>query len=623
MVSPAHSEVFCFGNFELHAGSGELRKNGRKIRLEGQPLQLLQLLLARPNEIVTREEIQRVLWDGDTFVDFEHSINAAVKRLRQALDDSPETPRFIETIPRRGYRFICPVTAPAANGTVAPQPRSAWAPRAVLAVSILPVLLAAAAWLALQHRAGNAAAPPTIRSVAVLPLKNLSGDPREEYFADGMTDALIAEFGRIPGLRVISLQSVLRYKKTDKTVPEIARELKVDAVLEGAVRRSATEMRLDTQLLQASPERPLWSSSFVRPAADVLRLQGEVAAAVALAARVAITPQQRMQLAADRQINPEAYQAFLRGRELYRRFDDEWFDSAAEYLQKAIELDPSYAPPYATLAEIYSTDMRYSYQDLNERATAAAAKALELDNDLAEAHAAQAYVNLRFRWDWAGAEHEIKRALELNPNSSEALQMYGYHLTLMGRFDEAIASYRKALDVDPLNFLPNERLGFALSKARRYDEAIAHLRELARLEPHMFMGHYTLAYAYAFKGDYREAMMHVREGQRHLGDVAQPANFDYGYVIAVSGNRQEALELIRIMMAYRRRRYLDPMYIAETYAGLGDKDRALQWLELGYQQHARFMIYLKVLHELDSLRTDPRFQSLMRRMNFPPAAVAP
>lgn len=614
-ASPA---ILRFGVFELDRQSGELRKNGRKIRLEGQPLQVLQLLLSRPNEVVSREDIQKALWDGDTFVDFEHSINAAVKRLRQALDDSAETPRFVETIPRRGYRFICPVTAPAASETAAPPSRPAWARRTVLAVSLLPVLVAAAAWLALRLPAPVASPAASIRSVAVLPLKNLSGDPGQEYFADGMTEALITEFGQIPRLRVISLQSVLRYKNTDKTVPEIARELKVDAVVEGSVRRSHDQMRIDAELVRAQPERALWSSSFVRPAADVLRLQGEVAAAIALAAQVVLTPAQRRQLSADRQVNPDAYQAFLRGRELYRRFDDEWFDSAAEYLQKAIELDPSYAPPYATLAEIYSTDMRYSYQDLNQRASSAAAHALELDDTLAEAHAAQAYVNLRFRWDWPGAEREIKRALELNPNSSESLQMYGYYLTLMGRFDEAIASYRKALDVDPLNFLPNERLGFALSKAGRYDEAIAHLRELARLEPHMFMGHYSLAYAYAFTGDYREAMKHVREGQRHLGDVAQPANFDYGYVIAVSGNRREALQLIQIMMAYRRRHYLDPMFIAETYAGLGDKDRALQWLELGYRQHARFMIYLKVLHELDALRSDPRFQDLLRRLQFPP-----
>jgi serine/threonine-protein kinase len=236
---------------------------------------------------------------------------------------------------------------------------------------------------------------------------------------------------------------------------------------------------------------------------------------------------------------------------------------------------------------------------------------------LPDAHAAQAYVNLRFRWDWAGAEREIKRALELNPNSSEALQMYGLYLILMARYDEGIAAYRRALELDPLNFLIDNRLGWAYSKAGRLDESITHLGNLARLNPEKLMAHYNLAHAYAFKGMYDEAMQHVRIGQRNLVDTASTANFDYAWVIAVSGHRKEAEDLIKAMLIYRRHHYLDPMTLALAYVGLGENEKALQWLEEGYKQHARFMIFLKSLHQFDGLRFDPRFRDLMRQMNFP------
>ena len=607
---PAKAPV-RFGVFEFDPQAGELRRNGAKVRVEGQPVTILGLLLEDPGRLVTREELKEKLWPGETFVDFDHSINVAVKRLREALDDSADTPRYIQTLPRRGYRFIYPVSPPPAEIT----PALSFAGRLWILASVLTIVLGAAGWWLLRRPKPALASP--VHSLAVLPLKNLSGDSSQEYFADGMTDALITEFGKVGAFRVISLQSVLRFKKTSKPVAEIARELKVDAVMEGSILRSGDKLRIDVQLVQAEPERQLWADGFVRSESDILRLQSEVAAAITRATQAATSPARMALLTARQQVDPQAYEAFLRGRELYRRFDDEWFDSAERYLRKAIELDPNYAPPYATLAEIYSTDMRYSYADLNERATAAAARALQLDDSLAEAHAAQAYVELRFRWNWAAAEREIKRALELNPNSSEAVQMYGYYLTLMGRFEEAIAAYRRAIELDPLNFLPNERLGWTLSKARRYDEAIAHLQEIARTEPHMFMGHYTLAFAYAYKHMYHEAMAHVREGQRHLGDVAQPANFDYGWVIAKSGNRQEAVDLIRAMDEYSQRRYLDPCYIAFTYAGLDDKDKAMEYFEKAYRARARFLIYIKVMHEVDDLRSDPRFRDLLRRLNFP------
>jgi len=637
-----------FGKFEIDTRSEEIRKNGRKVRLPDQPFRILLLLLERPGDVVTREELRLKLWPADTFVDFDHGLNNAISKIREVLGDSADTPRFVETLPRRGYRFIAPVDveahggAPAvapvsppavdgeaglrpAAGRVARLPLQRWIAAIATggaAIAIVVILLALnlgglrdrlAAIVGAKH-----AAPFTkIQSIAVLPLKNLSGDSAQEYFADGMTDALITELGKIDALRVISLQSVLRYKQTNKPLPEIAHELKVDALVEGSVVRSGELLRVNVQFVQAEPERHLWSDSFVRNTSDVLRLQSEIAAAVTQAAQVALTPEQRSLLLRSKPVNPGAYQAWLRGRQMYSRFDDEWFDEAVEYLEQAIRLDPTYAPPYATLAEVYCTDMRYSYHDLYQRATWAAGKALELDDTLADAHAAQAYINLRFRWNWTGAEQEIKRAIELNPNSAEAIEMYGYYLTLMGRFDEAIASYRRAIDLDPLNFLPNERLGWAYTIAHRDDEAIAQLRELARREPAMFMTSYSLIRVYAFKKMYREAMEAVRKSERKIDARAQPAKFDYGWVIAASGNRREAEQLIQEMINYSKRHYLDPSFIAFTYAGLGENNKAIEWLERGYQQRARFMIYLKVIRDVDNLRSDARFQDLLLRMNFP------
>ncbi len=609
-VASQEPQAFRFGPFEFDPRAGELRKQGLKLKIYGQPLEILGMLLARPGEVITREELQKKLWPGNTFVDFEHSLNAAINRLRAALDDSSETPRFVETLPRRGYRFVAPVESapPVQTGAATTDWRRTMVGWIAAGLTLAAMTLVALNVAGLRDRLLGRPVAGEITSIAVLPLKNLSGDPEQEYFADGISGALITELGKISALRVISLQSMLRYKGTKKPIAVIARELKVDAVVEGAVLRWGNQVRIDAQLIQAEPERHLWSESFQREAPDVLRLQSDVAIAIAREIQITMTRDQKARLAHARPVNPAAYAAWLRGRELYRRWSEDYFDSAAEYLQKAIQADPTYAPPYATLAQVYSTDIRYSWEERHLLAETAAAKALELDDALADAHAAQGLVKLRFGWDWAGAEREFKRAIELNPNSEEAHTNYGYYLILMGRVDEGIAAFRRAIELDPLNFLPNQRLAWALGKADRNDEGIVLLAELKRLEPDAYMVGYELAHAYVRKGMYREALAEVERVK---------CTNECGWVLAVSGRRQEARKLVNELIELSRRKYVDPGLIALTYAGLGEKDEAIKWLEQSYRLRGRWMIYLKVVHEFDFLRPEPRFQALLRGMNFP------
>ena len=426
-----------FGGFQLDLQSGELFGNGKKNRLLGQPLQLLELLLQKPGQIFTREQIQQHLWKDGTVVEFEHSVNAAVKRLREALGDNAEKPAFIETIPRRGYRFIAsvedatPVVGPGAlpSNTAGqakavsiarPAEQTGGVAKAGLRPRIFSVAFAAAAGLALllalylpslHRRAQGNSIRPKIQSLAVLPLENLSGDPAQEYFADGMTDALITDLAQISSLRVISRTSVVRYKGQKKSLPEIARELNVDAVVEGSVVRSSNRVRITAQLIQAVPEHHLWASAYERAFTDVVALEGDVARAIASEVQVKLTPQVQARLSSPRPaVNPEAYEAYLRGRSLLFSFGSP--EKAAEYFKTAIEKDPNHAAAFAGLS--YSYVLRggdpFSGREAMVLAEAAARKALALDETLAEAHAALGAVKYRYQWDWQGAEAEFRRA---------------------------------------------------------------------------------------------------------------------------------------------------------------------------------------------------------------------
>lgn len=420
-MPPLPAQAVRFGSFQLDLRAAELCHDGTKIKLPEQPFQILTELVQHPGEVVTREELRQRLWRSDTFVDFEHGLNTAVKRLREALGDSAENPRYIETLPRHGYRLIVPVEkAESAISAAANRRQTIW-----LAVTAL-LVVAVAAGVVWRQRLLERFRLVKIESLAVLPLENLSGDPEEEYFADGMTEALITELGKVHALRVISRQSVMQYKGTNKPVPQIARELHVDAVVEGSALRAGEKVRITTQLVQANPERSLWSESYERNLRDVILLQREVTQAIAHEIRVTLTPQERTWVSAARPVNRDAYEAYLKGLFYWSQRTPESLRESSEYFQQSIAKDPGYAPAYASLAEFYSASSQYGVLTSKEslpKAKAAAMKALALDGSLAEAHAALADALVE-DYDWKNAETEYRRALELNPGSARVHYLY-------------------------------------------------------------------------------------------------------------------------------------------------------------------------------------------------------
>jgi TolB-like protein/DNA-binding winged helix-turn-helix (wHTH) protein/Flp pilus assembly protein TadD len=604
--------------FEVDLRSGELRKQGLKIKLQGQPIQILALLLERPGELVTREELREKLWPRDTFVDFEHGLNAAIKKLRAGLGDSADNPRFVETLHRRGYRFIAPVEGrpapPISSSLPAPaggKPvwRLAAAGFAVVALFAVLVGLNVGGW---QERLLGGAAPGQITSLAVLPLENLSGDPEQEYFADGMTDALISDLGKIEALRVISRTSVMQYKQVRKPLPEIARELDVDAVIEGSVLRAGKQVRITVQLMRAEPEEQLWSQSYQRDLSEILALQREVARAIAREIKIVVTPEEETRLAGARASNPGAYEAYLKGR--YQNSTAKGTKLAIEYFQQALEKDPNYAPAYAGLAQAYNIARRRGVLPRKEaitRAKAAVEKALEIDPTLGEAHTSLARIRFSHDRDWSGAERAFKRAIELNPNNAATHHWYGHYLIQVGRMDESLTVARRLVEIDPISPGMNAHLGWAYFYARQYDRAIDQYRKALELDPNRISAHAGLGRAYLQKGMHEDA---IAEFQKAV-DLGGWMKHDLGYAYAVTGKREEAVKTLEELL--EQGKGAQPTGLAQLYGALGEKDQAFAWLEKAYEEHDSWLGMLKADPHYDSLRSDPRFETLLQRMNFP------
>jgi serine/threonine-protein kinase len=461
-----------------------------------------------------------------------------------------------------------------------------------------------------------------IESLAVLPLANLSGDPEQEYFADGMTDELIADLGQIEALRVISRTSVMQYKGVKKPLPQIARELNVDAVIEGSVLRSGDRVRITAQLIQAVTDKHLWAKSYERDLRDVLALQSEVAGAIANEIKIKLTPQEQARLASARPVNPEAYQAYLKGRLFWNKRTVQGLKKAIEYFNEAIDKDPSYGLAYAGLADCYNllgTDILAAFrpEEAFPRGKAAAMKALEIEDTLAEAHGSLAWARLVYEWDWSAAEQEFKRAIDLNPNYGTAHHRYALYLASLGRLDEALAEIRRAQELDPLSPMINVNVGTIFFYARHYDQAAEQIRRALELDPNFAFAHWYLGRTYEQKSMHREA---VRELQKAARLSEENPNFmaPLGHAYARAGQRAEAWKVLEQLKELSKRAYVPAYAMVDIYTGLGEKEEAFTWLEKAYEQHCSWLVWLKVDPELDPLRSDPRFQHLLRRMNFPP-----
>jgi TolB-like protein/DNA-binding winged helix-turn-helix (wHTH) protein/Tfp pilus assembly protein PilF len=633
LSSPADlTRLLRFGQFELDLHTAEIYKEGKRIKLQEQPCQVLALLIEHPGELVSREELRKRLWPNDTFVDFDHGVNIAINKLRDALGDSPDKPQFIETLPRRGYRFIAPVVAPKTPSDGEPPAQAASSPteragsgsipwrRARLA-ALLGLSFVIVFFSIVRYRRGRIAATH-IGSLAVLPLENLSRDPAQDYFADGMTDELITSLAKLQTLKVISRSSVIRYKGTSKPLPEMARELNVDGIIEGTVLRSGNRVRITVQLIHAATDQHLWAETYEGNVQDVLRLQDDVARAVAAEIRFKLVPEAEARLAKSPSVNPAAYEAYLRGRyHFYDRWTKAGFVAASHYFEEAIARDPRYAPAYAGLADYYTlggfTGQPLTSREAMEKAKDLAARALQLDDGSAEAHIAMANVLFRYDWNWTEAEKEFKRGIELDRNAPSSYSNYAMYLGVLGRHDEAIAAMKRAIELDPFSAVMNSALGVVLQWAGRDGEAAEQERKAIALDPFFPQAHLILARAYDQLGRYDEAIVEHLETDTLDGiDPSAVAGFKRAYKgSGINGYRRQRIEWeIQRAKSGKANYHL----IAVLSAELGDKDAAFQWLEKAYQERLLTMPNIKVAPGLRSLHGDPRFADLVRRVGLPP-----
>jgi TolB-like protein/DNA-binding winged helix-turn-helix (wHTH) protein/Tfp pilus assembly protein PilF len=640
--------------YEVDLRTSELWKQGRKVKLQEQPCRILAILLEQRGQVVTREELRKRLWSDDTFVDFDHSLNTAIMRLREALNDSSDNPRFIETLPRHGYRFIAPleeITASehekkedAGSGSTpelsvaVPQSgptniflagnlesesksRRIRTRRAIVLGSLFGILaiVILGIWLRFFRTASEVnLSRNQIKSMVVLPFENLSGDKDQQYFTDGMTDELIAHLAKIRSLRVISRTSSMEYKGTHKTLSEIARDLNVDAVVEGTILRSGDRVRITAELVQVATDRQLWAETYESQLGDVLALQSQVASAIVNEIRINLTPEEQQRLASTRSVSAESYEAYLKGRYYWNKRSQEGLTKAIEYFQLATEKDPHYALAFAGLADCYSIIGSaivgtVPSQDVAPKAKAAALKALELDDTLAEAQTSLATVRFNYDWDWLGASQGFQRSIELNPSYATAYQRYSLYLMAMGRTKESLAQMTRPRELDPLSISMNFSLGWRLYMARKYDQAIEQLQNTLEMDPNFALPRMVLGQAYEQKHAYPQALAELQKAVSISHDSPQMLGA-LGHAYGASGNRSEAEKVLAQLMEQSKRQYVSPFYVAIVYVGLPENDKALDWLEKAYQDRSNAIVFGKVDPQLDPLRSTPRFQALLHRL---------
>lgn len=642
LVDPS---IVRFGIFEVDLRNFELRRKGLKVRVQEKPLRVLALLLQRPGQIVTRQELCHELWPADTFVGFDDGLNAAVKKLRMALGDSGENSRFVETVPRRGYRFIAPL-----ERTVGPpqehcsrllrfneakpelgrsRSRHVWV---VAALILLPVSTA----MLILNLAGPlqrlrnllffkpAKAVSRFHSIAVLPLEDLSGNARQDYLSDGITDELITNLAQLRNVRVISHISSMLYKDTDKTLRQIGLELGVDALVEGTIQRIGNRIKIRVQLIDCGNDRHLWARSYDREFSDILTTEEDVAISIADAIELRLVPGGANITAHARSVQPAAQDAYFRGRYFLAGRRERDYRKALRYFRIASQLDPSNARPQVGLADAYLLLSGYGLMPQRQavqQAKLAARKAIALDPALSEAHVALGKIAENYDWQWTVADHEYSRAIELSPSNSTARHWYAEYLASMGRVSDAISEIRQAEQLDPMSPIVYADAGKIFWFARRYDLAVKEDKRALQIDPHFNLAGDFLGLALLSEGHANEAIEQVQRAS-HWDDTPLSLSI-LGYCYAVAGRKGNAQKLLRRLRQLSATRFVDPSFLARIYIALGDRDHAFAFLEREYQARSANLNRLLVSPIYDPLRSDPRFNDLVSRIGLPTSHTAP
>jgi TolB-like protein/DNA-binding winged helix-turn-helix (wHTH) protein/Tfp pilus assembly protein PilF len=603
-------------DIELDLGSYQLRRAGRSIRLQKQPMELLILLVEKQGQLVTRDEIAARLWGALPPSDAERSVNTAIRKIRLALKDDPDKPHFVQTVVGKGYRFISPVAVVGAHVRQVPSvleiepTKTRPGPRWIAIGAVILLFLAAGIW----WRWLRSPAVQTIQAIAVLPLRNLSGNPAEEYFADGMTDELITALAGIRSLRITSRTSSMQYKASREPLPRIVKALNVNAVVEGSVVRSGSRVHITANLIQAQTDRHLWTRSYEGDIRDLISLERDVARSIAAEVNATLTPQEQARLAKPRPFNPEAYDAYLEGRFYWGMRTGASLNRSLQFFEQAIQKDPSNPLSYAGVADTYNMLADYTVlpaRDALPKAKAAARKALEIDDSLAEAHASLGWTLLHFDWDWTGAEREFRRAIELKPGYASSHQWYAELLVSTGRFDDALAEMRRAQEFDPLSAVIHIGIGRMLYLARRYDQAVSQLQTAVELYPNFVYSRIYLGSCYEQQKLYAPALA---EFEAAGALIKQKSTVGQAHLYAISGRPSDAERILAELE--RAPNATDPFFLAGVYAALGNRDRAFALLDSAYQEHSSFLILIKVFPWMDPLRSDPRFAHLTARMGL-------
>ena len=639
-------QLYEFGAFCLDPAEHTLLRDGQPIPLRPKVYDLLVVLVENRGHLVDKEQLMSSVW-AEEFVE-EGNINKNISMLRQALGESGGGTKFIETVPKRGYRFVAEVrevnnnqqaellTQAAARPTHEHQPprenheQSLPLPPLMqsqvkrfnkhwIALVGVPLLVLAAIVYVVLTRQRSRSATPAVRSIVVLPFQNLSGDASQDYLVDGVTDALIGDLAQIGALRVISRTSAMHYKGTNKSLPEIAKELNVDAVVEGTVQRSGERVHVRAQLIHAASDSHLWAADYDRDSRDILDLQSEVARAIASEVSIKITPAEQRLLVPKRTIARAAIDNYLQGRYFWNRRTEEDMRKAIGYFEAAISADANYAQAYAGLADSYNqlgTVMIGVMPPSEARRTGeiAARKGLEIDNEVAEAHAALAYENF-FNWNWASAEEEFKRSIQLNPNYASAHSHFALYLVARERVDEAVAETNRAQELDPLSLSISASRGFLLMNARRYEEAIEQERRVIAIDPNHYQAHWFLALTYLANRQIEQAIA-TSEKAVAISNRAPAALGVLGMAYGAAGRKGEANQILNELLQLEKQRYVSPIALVYVYLGLGNKDQTFAWLEKAHQERSNGIAFFKVSPTVDPLRSDPRFADLLKRIGL-------